>query len=103
MDVETGQTPLPIVHEKLVVEKGEAGATVTAEVAKFTLVIVLVPANVLHVPVPTAGTLPARRVVVPQSDIVTPALEIVGKLSRVIRTVSESVEQPADEFLHTKV
>ena len=41
---------MPIVHEKFVVEKGEPGATLTADVARFALVIVLVPANVVHVP-----------------------------------------------------
>ena len=56
-------------------ENGDAGATVTADVAKLTLVMVLVPAKVLHVPVPAAGTFPANTVDVPQSDIVLPAFD----------------------------
>ena len=75
VEVVEGHTPFFIVQEKFVVEKGDAGVTVTADVAKFTLVIVLVPKNVLHVPVPAAGTFPANVVAVPQTDIVEPAFE----------------------------
>ena len=75
VDVVGGQTPFCIVHEKLVVEYGEAPPTVTADVAKFALVIVLVPANVLQVPVPAAGTFPANTVAVPHRDIVAPAFD----------------------------
>lgn len=75
VEVVEGQTPFFIVHEKFVVENGEPAVTVTLDVAEFTLVIVLVPKNVLHVPVPAAGTFPAKVVEVPQTDIVVPAFE----------------------------
>ena len=73
--VVAGQTPFFMVHEKFVVENGEPAATVTAVVAKFTLVSVLVPAKVLHVPVPAAGTLAAITVVVPQMFMDGPGTE----------------------------
>lgn len=75
VEVVEGQTPFFIVHEKFVVENGVPAATVTLDVAEFTLVIVLVPKNVLHVPVPAAGIFPAKAVDVPQIDIVTPAFD----------------------------
>lgn len=73
--MDEGHTPFLIVHEKFVIEKGEPGVTVTAEFARFTFEMVLVPANVVQVPCPTEGKFPASIVVVPQTDIVDPAFD----------------------------
>jgi hypothetical protein len=87
VDVVEGQTPFRIVHEKFVVDEGDPPPTVTADVARFTFVIVLVPANVLQVPVPATGTFPAKTVDVPQSDIVVPAFDGVEFVYEIIETV----------------
>ena len=93
VEVVEGHTPFFIVHEKFVVEKGDPAPTVTADVARFTLVIVLVPANVDHVPVPAAGVFPASVVAVPQTDIVLPAFDGDEVVYEMIETVELELGQ----------
>ena len=78
VDIEAGQRPLLIVQVKFVVENGEPAATVTADVANAVFAKVL-EGLAVQLPVPTPGTLPAITVVVPQIDMVAPALATVGK------------------------
>ena len=76
--VEAAQGAFVIVQRRVAVPL--MANPVTPEVGEFGEVIVAVPETTLHVPVPTAGVLPANVVVVtPHAGLMSePALAVVG-------------------------
>jgi hypothetical protein len=85
--VEEVQTPFEIVHRNVFTPTLNA---VTPDVGEPGVVIVAVPAMTVQIPVPASGVFPPSVAVVEQTAWSRPALETVGKLSRVI--VMSSVE-----------
>ncbi len=95
-----GQTPLLIVHWKILLPTPKV---LTAVVLEVGLVMVPLPATTLQLPVPTAGTFAVIVAVVAQMVWLEPATAVVGKLSRNITTVSERGVQPAELTCQTNV
>ena len=78
--VETGHTPLEIVHRKVTLVP--AVTPVTVVVGEEGAVIVAVPLTILHVPVPVTGVFAAMvKLEVLQSVWSGPAAAVVGNSS----------------------
>lgn len=77
-------TPLPMVHANTL---DPTPTDVIALLGELGLVMVPAPDTSVHVPVPTAGVLPASTVEVAQMVWLGPATDVVGKSSRVMLTV----------------
>ena len=100
--MDTGQTPLEIVHLKVVVSCKVR--PVTPEVSEDAVVAVPVPNIVDHAPVPMAATFPAKvAVVMLHRSWSVPAIATVGNWSMVIVTSSAASEQAPSDTVHLKV
>ena len=94
------QTPLEIVHRKVLIPKLNP---VTPDVEDVGEVTVALPAITVHAPVPTVGAFPASVAIVTQSVWSGPAVATVGKSKRVIVILSLEGAQTPFEILHRKV
>jgi hypothetical protein len=99
---ESGQTPFDIVHCNTADEP--ATSPVTPDVGDVGLEMVAVPEETVHCPLPIAGLLPSRVVVVTlHKPWSVPAFAVEGSASTFIFTVEEEAGQFPFVILHLKV
>src|SRR3990172_9067266 len=97
---EAAQGALLMVHLKVFVPTPNP---VRPEVGEVVVVIVPVPEISVHIPVPTAGALPASVAVAAQIVWSTPALAVVGEALRTMLTSSNDEAQGELLVVHLKV
>ncbi len=100
--LDEAQAPLLMVHLKVTLDP--IVIPVTVEVAEDAVVIVPVPAITLHAPVPVAGVLPAKVVLVTLHKFWSaPALAVVGGAAILMVTSSVDAAQAGLLIVHRNV